>query len=179
MTANPIEVCDALARVLEYPTAEFADRLVSLRAVLCGTPVAATPHCEAFAAAVGSMSLAAHEELFIQTFDFNPSCTLDIGWQLFAEDYNRGLFLAKLRAESRQLGVAESCELPDHLPHVLRLLGRMDTAAAADLSATCVRPAVEKIQGALDEANPYRHLIQCVLSLVDTAFCQRAEVALT
>lgn len=151
--------CESLAQLLEYPDDSFPARLEHGRAGL--------PHDEALQAfARGTESLATHalEELYIQTFDFNPKCTLDLGWQLFAEDYNRGLFLAKLRTLSQQLGVPETAELPDHLPHVLRLLARMSTADAQDFAATCGVPAVEKTLNAIDETNPYRHLVQCALA---------------
>ena len=97
----------------------------------------------------------------------------------FAEDYNRGLFLAKLRTESRRLGLPETSELPDHLPHVLRLLGRMEEAAAADFAYTCVLPGVEKLLAAMAETNPYRHIIQGVLALLGVVYDPQPEVALT
>lgn len=150
---------DALARLLEYPNAAFALGLDQCRALLPDDDALA-----AFADGTRDLPLADLEELYIQTFDFNPKCTLDLGWQLFAEDYNRGLFLAKLRTLSQVLGVPESSELPDHLPHILRLLARMTTTDAQDFAATCGVPAVEKTLNAIDDSNPYRHLVRCALT---------------
>lgn len=151
---------ESLARLLEYPTADFSDRLNE------GRRHADDGDAEfsAFAAAAEGLSRSALEELYIQTFDFNPKCTLDLGWQLFAEDYNRGLFLAKLREISRRLEVPETSELPDHLPHVLRLLARMTAAEAGDFAATCGVPAIEKTLDAIEEGNPYRSLVASVLT---------------
>jgi nitrate reductase delta subunit len=165
---------ESLARLLEYPTADFAVHVDTCRSALSGSADFA-----AFARATETMPLSALEELYIQTFDFNPNTTLDIGWQLFAEDYNRGLFLAKLRTESRRLNVPETHELPDHLPHVLRLLARMEPAEAADFIVTCVLPGITKTRDALEETNPYRRLIQCVFTLLETVAGPQVEVALT
>lgn len=158
MTNHP-DRCEALARLLEYPDDSFATRLECARDRL-----RPDDSLSAFTAGTEALPLHALEELYIQTFDFNPKCTLDLGWQLFAEDYNRGLFLAKLRTLSQQLGVPETAELPDHLPHVLRLLARMTPAEAQDFAATCGAPAVEKTLNAIDESNPYRHLVHCALA---------------
>ncbi len=179
MTSNPTTAYKALARTLEYPTKDYVGHVEACRTLLRADYPTVAAHVDAFAVATESLSLAAREEQFIQMFDFNPKCTLDIGWQLFAEDYNRGLFLAKLRAESRRLGVPETHELPDHLPHVLRLLGRMEEAAAADFAATCVVRAVEKLLGAMAETNPYRHIIQGVLTLLGVVYSPQAVVELT
>jgi len=149
---------ESLARLLEYPGDDFAALLDAHRARWDDDDLAA------LAAAVEGLSTPAIQELYIQTFDFNPKCTLDLGWQLFAEDYNRGLFLAKLRTESRRLGLEETSELPDHLTHVLRLLARMTPAEAADLAAACAAPAVEQTLAAVPEDNPYRSLVAAALS---------------
>lgn len=163
---------ESLARLLEYPRDDFAAQVDTCRALTDDAQFAA------FAISTEKLPLAALEELYIQSFDFDPKATLDLGWQLFAEDYNRGLFLAKLRSESRRLNVPETCELPDHLPHVLRLLVRMTSAEAGDFAATCGVPAVEKILAALSEPNPYRPLVACVLRLLCELAATSVEVAL-
>jgi nitrate reductase molybdenum cofactor assembly chaperone len=169
---NP-DLYESLARLLEYPTAGFTGQLDACGALL------RDENFSAFAAGTEKLSLPALEELYIQTFDFNPNCTLDLGWHLFSEDYNRGLFLTKLRGESRRLDVPETRELPDHLPHVLRLLARMTPAEAGDFAATCGVPGVEKTLAALDESNPYRPLLACVLAQLRELAATQTEMALT
>ncbi len=163
----------SLAGLLEYPRDDFSAHVAACRAL------ARDEQFAAFVIGTENLQLAALEELYIQSFDFDPKATLDLGWQLFAEDYNRGLFLAKLRSESRRLNVPETCELPDHLPHVLRLLTRMTPAEAGDFAATCGVPAVEKILAALPETNLYRPLIACVLRQLRELAATSGEVALT
>lgn len=164
---------ESLARLLEYPGDDFAGRLADHRARWDDEDLAA------LAAAVEGLSTPALQELYIQTFDFNPKCTLDLGWQLFAEDYNRGLFLAKLRTESRRLGLEETAELPDHLTHVLRLLARMTPAEAADLAATCGAPAVEMTLAAVAEGNPFRSLVTAALARLRELAAMQEEAVST
>jgi len=102
----------------------------------------------------------AMQELYIQTFEFNPACTLEIGWHLFGENYERGEFLVRMRGLLRQHGIAETTELPDHLTHVLQLIGRMEPGEAVRLVGEAVLPALEKIR--LPDDNPYREVLDTV-----------------
>jgi nitrate reductase assembly molybdenum cofactor insertion protein NarJ len=56
-----------------------------------------------------------------------------------------------MRAELRRHGIAESAELPDHLTHTLRLLGRMDDNEAAKFAREFTAPAVAKLLAALEQ----------------------------
>ena len=66
------------------------------------------------------------EELYTRTFDINPVCSLETGWHLFGEDYNRGAFLVRMRGLLRQHGIEEGAELTDHLESALRVLSVME-----------------------------------------------------
>ncbi len=103
------------------------------------------------------VSQAGLEELYTRTFDLNPVVTLEVGWHLWGEQYERGRFLADLRALQTNLGIDAGCELPDHLTVLL------PTIAASQnnqLRETCAK-AIEKILAKLDEqGNPYRHLLR-------------------
>ena len=92
----------------------------------------------------------AMQELYVQTFEFNPACTLEIGWHIFGENYERGEFLVRMRDLLRRHGIAESSELPDHLCHILPLLDRLEPEEAADLVGQFVLPALTKIKDALN-----------------------------
>jgi len=110
---------------------------------------------------VGGLAGSELEELYARTFDINPVCCLEIGWQLYGEDYQRGAFLVEMRARMREHGLAESAELPDHLSHALRLLGRLEPAEGARFARHFVLPAVERmLKGFGDRANPYRGVLE-------------------
>ncbi len=158
-----------LAGLLAYPDAQFARRLADCRTLLGDHPAAAQP-LAAFAAATQNLDQEQLEELFTRTFDFNPSCTLEIGWHLFGLDQRRSFLLVHLREELARHGIPESQELPDHLTHVLLLLDRMPAAEAARLARTCVAPALGKmLAGLAGKDKPYENLLRSIAGLIEAA----------
>ncbi len=153
----------ALADLLAYPADGFDARLgEAVEQVRQAVPGSAEP-LGAFAAALIRLSPEEREELYTRTFDINPECSLEIGWQLFGEEYHRGALLVRLRRELCRHGIAESTELPDHLTYVLPLLDRMRDAEAHSFAHCCVIPAVDKMLVALaDRGNPYGELLLAV-----------------
>jgi nitrate reductase delta subunit len=104
-----------------------------------------------FAEKIGGLPFEAVQELYTQTFDWNPDTTLDIGWHIFGENYDRGDFLVKLRCAMREYGLPESGELPDHLSHVLPLIDRMPPEERATFAASFVLPALDKLSSSLEK----------------------------
>jgi nitrate reductase delta subunit len=104
------------------------------------------------------------QELYTQTFDLNPVCSLDVGYYLFGEDYQRGLLLALLRESQEEAGMTDEQELPDHLPVVLRWLARVQGSELhTDMVSECVLPAMRKMDECLaGGTNPYRGLLQAI-----------------
>lgn len=118
------------------------------------------------------------QELYTRTFDLNPCCTLDVGYYLFGEDYQRGAFMAQVRSELDKAGIPCDEDLPDHLPHLLRWLEHVrGTEDHVEMVAECLLPVLRKmdeamnappagrqgVRGARQEArrdNPYRGLLQ-------------------
>lgn len=125
-----------------------------------------SPELEQFARRISGLSTEQLQELYIQTFDLNPDCALDIGWHLFGENYERGEFLVKVRGEMRRYGVPESAELPDHLTHVLPLMARMEESDAAEFTAAFLLPALAKMLAALEgKDNPFAELLRGLQSI--------------
>lgn len=170
----------ALAYALDYPRVWSPARWHE--AVECArreSPSIAEP-LAAFFAALDPLSPEQREELYTRTFDINPVCSLEIGWQLFGEEYHRGALLVRLRGELRRHGIEESTELPDHLMHVLSLLDRMDAAEASSFAHCCVIPAVDKMLAAFaDQDNPYGNLLLAVARLLKHRFvdCSSGDAA--
>ena len=103
----------------------------------------------------------AMQELYVQTFEFNPACTLEIGWHLFGENYERGEFLVRMREQLRRYKIAETSDLPDHLRHLLLIIALADPHEAAELGGQFVLPALRKIREALHD-NAYEPLIAAI-----------------
>jgi nitrate reductase assembly molybdenum cofactor insertion protein NarJ len=135
--------------LLQYPDEGYASRASRIAALAGSAPL------RAFAEAVSRLTASEIQELFIRTFDLNPACTLEIGWHLFGEQYERGEFLVDDRGLLRRAGVTEIGELPDHLLHVLPLIARMSSPDAAEFSRRFLAPALTKMAGALAKDNPF------------------------
>ncbi len=164
MSADPY---DSLAALLRYPDRAYLGGVDVCRRTLAAEGPGLAEPVERFAAAVGKMTVAELEELFTRTFDINPMCSLEVGWQLFGEEYARGAFLVRMRQEMRRLGLPESTELPDHLTHVLAILGRMKPDDADDFATACVLPALERMCAGLSNKDvPYEHALGAIRAFV-------------
>ncbi len=170
-----LELFDALADLLVYPEPGLRTRIEHCREHLLRVVPGGGSLLDRYAEIMESRPLSEIEESYISTFDLNPACTLDLGWHLFGEDYNRGRYLVRLRRELRRCGVAEREELPDHLTLALRLLARMQPAEGAEFASCCVGPALEKIMNSLPGDNPYHALLETVKAAIDTVFGPVAE----
>jgi nitrate reductase delta subunit len=158
--ATTLRAADRLAPLLEYPTASFTALLDECQSAASGMAPDVAAGLERFALAVRHLSRAQLQELYAETFDMNASCTLDVGWHLFGDRFERGAFLSELRPELQAAGIAEGFELPDYLPHLLILMERAAPARAAALGQL-IRPAVEKLEAALHaRRSPYEHLVR-------------------
>ena len=167
-------IYNALVALLTYPDADYPQRIeasVQVAPQECRGPL------EQFALQMRGLATDELQELFTRTFDLNPMCSLELGWHLFGENYERGLLLVRVREELRRHELKESTELPDHLTHVLRLVERMEHEAAADFVAACVLPALEKmLQATRDKKNPFENVLLAVRSLLRSQF---PEIPLT
>lgn len=116
-----------------------------------------------FAAAASAMSAGEREELYTRTFDWSPDTSLEIGWHLYGENYERGEFLVEVRGLLRRYGIAETEGLPDHIVHIVQLLERMPAGDAAEFVARFVAPALGKIETVLaGTGNPYLHVVRAL-----------------
>jgi nitrate reductase delta subunit len=130
---------ERLAKVFEYPDENYARHCRE-----AGLPE--------FAAQAESLGLAAMQELYTNTFDWNPAASLDLSWHLFGEQYARGEFLVTMRRALRKYGIGETVELPDHLTHVLSLMSRLEPDVAERAARDYAAPAVAKLVASLEQA---------------------------
>jgi nitrate reductase delta subunit len=159
---SDVVLFDSLAALLEYPREKHAARVRELTERVAADLPEARADLEKLARFAGASTLGEAEELYVRTFDANAERALEVGWQVFGEQYERGAFLVDLRGRMRDLGVAETTELPDHLTQVLRLLGRMNPGDARMLADRAVLRSLERVRGHLGEDDPYRGVIDAV-----------------
>jgi nitrate reductase molybdenum cofactor assembly chaperone NarJ/NarW len=166
--ANDFEL---LAGLLRYPTKGHVEGAArSCEALAAESPDIADPLNE-FLNQTRCLSLEDLQVLYTSTFDLDPVCSLEVGWHLFGENYERGEFLVRMRGELRRLGVKESTELPDHLSHALEALGRMEPDEAADFAAACLFPALDKMAaGIKSKSNPFENVLAAAVRLLEIRF---------
>lgn len=162
-----VDRCDMAAGLLLYPGAGYSEQVRRCQAGLTAALGEDADFLAEFAAAIHALTPEEMEELFTRTFDLNPTCALEVGWHLYGENYSRGDFLVKMRQALRHHGLPESAELPDHLAHVLSVLGRLPPAEYAPFAESHVVPAIDKmLAGLADQDNPYEKLLRAVRRLV-------------
>jgi nitrate reductase delta subunit len=151
---------DLLASLLRYPGEQYLSKAVLCLEVLAESDPEAAVSLGEFLEQTRSLTLEVLQELYTATFDLDPACSLEVGWHLFGENYERGEFLVKMRGELRRLGIAESAELPDHLTHALAALGHMEPQEAADFATACLFPALDKMRAGLEKkSNPFENIL--------------------
>jgi len=159
-------VHDALAELLEYPRDGHAARARSLADFVGRELPGARADLDAYVVYGEAHDLGECEELYVRTFDGNAERALEVGWQVFGEQYARGAFLVRLREEMRAAGVPETAELPDHLPQVLRLLGRIAPEKARALVESAVVPSLRRVRDDLGESHPFSGVLSAVATAV-------------
>lgn len=163
-------IYDLIAGLLSYPRAEHSQQSIALEARSLA-PVPADGLFAGFFEDIRPLSTEELQERFVATFELNPACSLEIGWHLYGENYERGEFLVKMRQEMRRLGVPESSELPDHITHVLPVLARLEPEEAGPFVAEYLYPALRKMRLGLEgKGNPYEKVLGALDLVLGTSY---------
>jgi nitrate reductase molybdenum cofactor assembly chaperone NarJ/NarW len=171
-------IFEMLADLLRYPGEDYLPHVADCARVLAAGHPDAARLLEELAARLEGLTVERMQERFIESFDLSPVCSLEMGWHLFGENYDRGTLLVKMRQELRRYGLLESTELPDHLTHALALLGRMEPERAEEFAGACVLPALEKMLQALEgKENPMENIVQAIARVLRSRYPQFVEAA--
>ncbi len=104
------------------------------------------------------------EEIYTRTFDLQAICHPYVGYQLFGNGSQRGMFMAGLKEQYKICGFSERNELPDHLGIMLRFASTCTTPERKELVNKCIIPAVKKmVSGFEDDRNPYKRVLEALL----------------
>ena len=161
------EVHDALACLLSYPGEGVGAHYAAAVRLVRGACPGSAPALDGFLAGIGGLDEGELEELYTRTFDNVAERSLEVGWQLFGENYARGVLLVRIRALLREHGVPERTELPDHMKHVLPLLGRAPADLARALAKSHVQPAAEKMLAGLKSIDsPWVGVLEAVSAVL-------------
>ncbi len=174
----PAGLHDTLASLLEYPRAGYATRVAGFARHLAEEKPSAAAALEPFVRFAATLADDEAEEEFIRTFDTNSECALEVGWQVYGETYQRGVFLTQMRRLLFETGIEETSELPDHLTLVLRALGRAEKERAARLLRLTVIPALRKLEKALAEKkSPFEPVVASIALALSPDRARPAEEA--
>jgi nitrate reductase molybdenum cofactor assembly chaperone len=186
----------SLARLLEYPDADYESRLrsadisrfrIGTVAQVSNLQNAGTSNTasrleigdtadsksalQRFATAMSALTSDEREELYTATFDVTPACVAYVSIHLFGEEnFKRGEFMAGLQARYAQAGFNAGGELPDHLAVLLRFAAETDEVERRELTEFCLLGPLGKMIAALSEANPYRALLETVREVLEAAY---------
>lgn len=161
-----------LAELFTYPDDDLLEKVSEVNQIIEEN----YPNCKvcstAFTVYLSTKTLEEQQEYYINTFDINAQCYIDIGYILFGEDYKRGEFLVNLSKEHKKAGNDCGSELADHLPNLLRLLPKIEDKKFAEELAFCmIIPALkEMIKSFKDESNIYRKTLDALLFIMEKDF---------
>lgn len=154
---------DELAACLEYPEATTAARARRAADSLASFHPEVAAALWNLAVFLERAACGEAEERYTTLFDVNPVCTLHVGYHLFGESYARGELLAGLAGELRKADVSMNGDLPDFVPVLLRLLGRLALDDARMLREAALLPGLRKIAEALAASNDPWSRLACTL----------------
>ena len=158
---NEPAISELLAPLFRYPDGDYRERAEECLNAVRGESVEAEAALAEFSASTEGLSTEELQELYTRTFDLNPMCTLEVGWQLYGEEYQRGEFLVKMRQQLRDYEIQECGELPDHMTHALALLAKLEPDEAAEFAGGYVLPALDKMRGGWREnRNAFADLLE-------------------
>lgn len=164
---TPLDALLALAPLLEYPGADAAARARAALSALEGALPEAAASLDPFVRHVERETPDALEEAFTRTFDWSEERSLDLGWHLYGDRYDRGAFLVQARAMRRTAGLKDDGQLPDHLPSLLRVLPGLPGSHAAEFARDFLVPALARLrQGFEDGDNPFAAVVDAVRAAV-------------
>ncbi len=163
-----VECLPLLADVLEYPHEGTARQARSAADRLAGDHIGVAGALWDLAVWLENTPRGTIEERYTGLFDLNPIATLNLGYHVFGDTYQRGEFLAGLAGELRERGLEPGLDLPDYLPTVLRLLARVEPLEEAGLLLSVgVLPGLAKMREALkDSHDPWSRLLRALPDLL-------------
>lgn len=142
-----------LANLFRYPDESYKENVAVAAKILKEKYHEAYAEILPFVQFVEEKNLYQIEEVFGKTFHIQAICFLDLGYVLFAEDYKRGEFLVKMKAEQRNANNDCGIELADNLPNVLTLMNLMeDQEFLSEFAVRVVEPSLEKMLAEFDSA---------------------------
>jgi nitrate reductase assembly molybdenum cofactor insertion protein NarJ len=161
-------VLAALGRGLRYPDAETLRELRQLFESTDGALREVAEPVKAFLGDAGALGSAGMEELYTRTFDVMPACVPYVSVHAFGEEsFLRAALMTGLADTYGRAGIESDGELVDHLRVILAASPALPRDEWQELARFCLLRAVWAMCASLEQgANPYRHLLEVVRTLL-------------
>jgi nitrate reductase delta subunit len=160
-----IPAAEAVATGFRYPGPGSADLLV---AAVDRVPPGPVRRClQEFVDAVTALELGRWEELHTATLDLGPRFAPYVGHAIWADNYQRGAFMAELASAQQAAGLDLGGELPDHIEPVLRYLAvaEQPLPELIEILPRALRQ-MEQSLARSEPDSPYRSLLEASVALV-------------
>lgn len=168
------------SKILDYPTNTLEEDLKTCEHKLEKYEPACVKSLQNFSTQTQQIPLSHLQELYTQHIDFNPSCSLYVGYHLFGDSYKRSKFLVKLRTLYQQANFVEKGnELPDALPVILHFFGEhsYDCEDCRLIIKESLLPCLKKLMRSYKKAqNIYREIIQALYDLLQKINLEKGVV---
>jgi nitrate reductase assembly molybdenum cofactor insertion protein NarJ len=140
----------SFAKVFEYPGEDYHEVVIEAIKSLGQDYPDSTKELEKFLELL-PMQSGELQELYSKSFEVQAITSLDVGYVLYGDDYQRGVIMVNLKDEHSKADNSCGEELVDFLPNLLRLLPKMqDPETIHELVTLLIATAVEKM---MDEYN--------------------------
>lgn len=146
-----LEHYTALSKLFDYPRDDYYNIVSEAITSLGDSHDKTKVELEKF---LKLLPLEIHEvqELYSKSFEVQAVTSLDVGYVLYGDDYQRGIILVKLNQEHKKVENDCGVELGDFLPNLLRLLPQIEDAEVRnEMVGLLIAPSVEKM---LNEYEP-------------------------
>ena len=165
----------AAAVLLDYPNAEWFDKLPTIARLIAPVPDAVRSLLEGFIAA--AIAADGWDQRYVATFDLKRKCSLYLTYFATGDTRKRGTALVTILEAYRAAGWEfDADELPDYLPAVLEFSALSDSDIAGALLSSH-REGIEVLRAALEELDsPWADVVRAVtlsLPAIDDATRER------
>jgi nitrate reductase delta subunit len=136
------------------------------------------PHVEAFVASLDGVDLAALQDEYVGTFDFDRRASLHLTYHTHGDRRQRGIELLRLKRRFAEAGFElDDGELPDYLPALLEFAALAGGGTGVEPLAE-LRPSLELVRGRLHErGSRYAPLLDALVALLPPLTRRQEEQA--
>ncbi len=135
----------SFSKIFEYPSENYHEIIIETIKILDNNYPDAAKELGKFLELL-PMQIGELQELYSKSFEVQAVTSLDVGYVLYGDDYQRGIVMVNLKNEHEKVGNNCGEELADFLPNLLRLLPKIkDEETVNEMVTLLIATSVEKM----------------------------------